>query len=140
MISFVDALFIAASSISDTGLTTVPIATQFNMFGEMVIFFLFILGGLGWYALKIFILSFFLHKAIKHRNLKQYETESGNSAYSESLGIMKVAVVTTFSMIVVFGLSYSLFFMFGNPIHNPLYEAVGGVSNPDLYGNYGRSL
>jgi Trk-type K+ transport system membrane component len=62
--SFVDALFISSSAFSDTGLTTVTIVEQFNIWGQLIIFFQILIGGIGWFTLKIFILSFLIRKSM----------------------------------------------------------------------------
>lgn len=46
-ISFVDALFVAATSLCVTGLTPLVMAEQWNYFGQAVILFLMQFGGLG---------------------------------------------------------------------------------------------
>ena len=46
-ISFVDALFVATTSLCVTGLTPVVMAEQWNYFGQIVILFLMQFGGLG---------------------------------------------------------------------------------------------
>jgi len=45
-ITFMDSLFVATSSVCVTGLTTVVIAEQFSVFGQVVIMFLIQIGGL----------------------------------------------------------------------------------------------
>lgn len=46
-ISFVDAMFVATTSLCVTGLTPVVMAEQWNYFGQLVILFLMQFGGLG---------------------------------------------------------------------------------------------
>lgn len=46
-ISFVDALFVATTSLCVTGLTPVVMAEQWNYFGQLIILFLMQFGGLG---------------------------------------------------------------------------------------------
>ena len=45
-ISFIDSLFVSTTSVCDTGLTTVVIADQFSLFGQVVIMCLIQIGGL----------------------------------------------------------------------------------------------
>ena len=45
-ITFIDSLFISTSSVCVTGLTTVIIAEQFSVFGQLVIMCLIQIGGL----------------------------------------------------------------------------------------------
>jgi trk system potassium uptake protein TrkH len=56
---FLDALFVASSAISTTGLSVVDIGTAYTTFGQVVIFLLFQIGGLGYmtfFALFVIIL------------------------------------------------------------------------------------
>lgn len=46
-LDYVDALFVSATSVCVTGLTTVNVAETFSAFGQVVILFLIQLGGLG---------------------------------------------------------------------------------------------
>lgn len=46
-VSFIDCLFIAVSATCVTGLSTIPIASHFNFFGQLVILLLIQIGGLG---------------------------------------------------------------------------------------------
>src|SRR5690606_31063894 len=46
-LSFVDALFMAASAVCITGLTVTDISTNFSVFGQSIIMILVQLGGLG---------------------------------------------------------------------------------------------
>lgn len=45
-ISFIDSLFVSTTSVCVTGLTTVVIAEQFSLFGQIVIMCLIQIGGL----------------------------------------------------------------------------------------------
>lgn len=55
--SFIDALFTAASAVTTTGLGVVDTGSHYSLFGQIVILFLFQIGGLG-YMLFIALVSF----------------------------------------------------------------------------------
>ena len=55
--SYVDCLFVAVSSVCVTGLTTVDIATNFTVFGRVVLALLIQVGGLGFASFALFLLS-----------------------------------------------------------------------------------
>ncbi len=55
-ISFIDNLFTAVSAISTTGLSTVDVATQYTLFGQMVILFLIQMGGFGYMTLSSYVM------------------------------------------------------------------------------------
>lgn len=66
-ITFIDALFIASSAFTVTGLSPVDIGAQFNLLGEVVILFLIQIGGLG--IVTVTMLAFvFLNKKVSLQN------------------------------------------------------------------------
>ncbi len=75
-ISFVDALFLAASSVCITGLATVNVAGTFTGFGQAVICLLIQVGGLGFVTIGMTVISLFGGKA----------GLSGKRLISETLG------------------------------------------------------
>lgn len=55
-ISFIDSLFVSTTSVCVTGLTTVVVAEQFSIFGQVVIMCLIQIGGLrinGFFSIVI---------------------------------------------------------------------------------------
>ncbi|HDE0723918.1 TPA: TrkH family potassium uptake protein, partial [Staphylococcus aureus] len=69
-ISFLDALFIASSAFTVTGLSPVDIGSQFNILGEIVILLLIQIGGLGIVTVTLLTLVFLNRKiSIKNRFL-----------------------------------------------------------------------
>ncbi|MCD8878106.1 TrkH family potassium uptake protein [Staphylococcus kloosii] len=66
-IGFIDALFIASSAFTVTGLSPTDIGTQFNVLGETVILLLIQIGGLGIVTVTMLTLIF-LNKKISIRN------------------------------------------------------------------------
>lgn len=55
-IAFLDGYFTAISAVSTTGLATIDIGSQYNLFGQMVILLLVQLGGIGYMTFSSFIL------------------------------------------------------------------------------------
>jgi trk system potassium uptake protein TrkH len=55
-IQFIDALFIATSAVSTTGLVTIDPASSFSFFGELVILVLLQIGGIGYLTVMTFLL------------------------------------------------------------------------------------
>lgn len=51
-VGFVDALFVSASAVSTTGLTTISLQDQFSYFGNIIILILFQIGGVGFMAMS----------------------------------------------------------------------------------------
>ncbi len=58
-INFIDALFVASSAFTVTGLSPVDVGTQFNIFGEIIILLLIQIGGLGIVTVAMLTLIFF---------------------------------------------------------------------------------
>ncbi len=88
--TFFDALFTAASAFSDTGLTITTTATQFTIFGKIIILFLIFTGGVGIIAIKIIILRLF-GKAIGLNEIIMFKNERGSSKLGESTDVFIAA-------------------------------------------------
>ncbi len=52
-VSFIDALFTSTSAVCVTGLATIDVGREFNLFGEIVLLSLIQIGGLGIMTLSI---------------------------------------------------------------------------------------
>lgn len=61
-LSYIDALFVAVSSICVTGLSTVNIGATFSAFGQVVLLFLIQMGGLGIVTFTTLVLIIFQRK------------------------------------------------------------------------------
>ena len=57
-ISFIDSLFVSTTSVCVTGLTTVVVAEQFTVFGQVVIMCLIQIGGLRINGIFSFIINY----------------------------------------------------------------------------------
>lgn len=57
-VPFLDSLFISTSAISTTGLVTISVADSFNFFGQLIVMFLFQIGGIGYMTLTTYYLLF----------------------------------------------------------------------------------
>lgn len=66
-ITFIDALFIASSAFTVTGLSPVDIGDQFNILGEVVILLLIQIGGLGIVTVTMLVFVF-LNKKVSLQN------------------------------------------------------------------------
>ncbi|MFA6419092.1 MAG: potassium transporter TrkG, partial [Candidatus Margulisiibacteriota bacterium] len=52
---FIDALFLATSGISTSGLTVVDIGSYYSFFGQLVLLSIFQIGGIGYMAFFVFL-------------------------------------------------------------------------------------
>lgn len=109
-VSFIDALFTAASAFSDTGLTTVVTAHTWNTLGQAIIAILIVLGGVGIFALKVYIINVIFKQPISllSRNILEKErsaTDSGNikKTIKISITILFISIIiSTFALMFVF--------------------------------------
>lgn len=154
---FIQALFIACSGFSDTGLTPVNIYQYLNPGGQVVLLILIEVGGIGVVALFYYVWNFFKKKddKIDVGQLYIMQAERGGSKLSESFHVIKVALIFILSTQVVFMFAYSLCFCFIPAYEQTFLEyldptktqhaAFQGISfNTDkllpMYHNYGNSL
>lgn len=116
-ISYYDALFVSATSVCVTGLTTVNIGTCFTTAGHVIILFLIQLGGLGFVTFSTIILLL-LGKRLTLRNRllirNAYNVDTMKGLGEITLGILK----TTFIFEGLGAIGYACVFI-------PLYGVKG---------------
>ena len=112
---FIDLLFIASSAFSDTGLSTIEVSIAFNWFGQAVISTLILIGGVGWFGIKLFILHFIIRKAINHKAINILNNERGYSRFGSTFDVIKVAIIVQIIAIIVFGFAMSITFYLSTP-------------------------
>lgn len=121
-VSFIDLFFLAISTVSVTGLTTVDINSVFNDRGIILLEVLFQIGGLG--IMMISTAFFILSK--KRITLKQRQLIMTDMNQPRLSGIVRL-IRTTFAIIVwfqvVFGAFFSIYFYFSG-YYNRWYEAI----------------
>lgn len=155
--NFVQALFIACSGFSDTGLTPVNIYQYLNAGGQVVLMILIEIGGIGVVALFYYVWNFFKKKEDKIDVGQLYimQAERGGSKLSQSFHVIKTALLFIFATQIVFMFAYAFCFCY-----IPTYEqqflpqldptltqnaAFQGISfNTDkllpTYHNFGQSM
>lgn len=134
-IDFIDALFTSASAFSDTGLSVFNSTFEtFNVFGQFIIFCLIIVGGLGLFTLKIFIISFFVKK-FSYRNYEVAHSEMEFKSQTSSVKMIRAAFFVTISLVLVFGFTLGIIFA-TSPATNP----TPGVSFNDPYQDWAKSF
>ncbi|ENY69328.1 Potassium uptake protein KtrB [Metamycoplasma auris 15026] len=91
-IKYIDALFIATSAFSDTGLTTLTPSSTFNEFGQFLIAISMVVGGIGIFTIKLYIFqSIFGLRSNLFSNMVS-QTERGSSTIFETRKMIKVAI------------------------------------------------
>lgn len=140
-VDFIDALFVSSSAFSDTGLSTVGISETFNWFGQLVTLILLNIGGVGWFTIKIFILTFILRKTTKYNDIADGASELGTMKRDETLGLIFSAVILSITASLLFGFIFSFIFLFtgvdgidnyGIALWTGIYHASTSVNNSGL--------
>lgn len=94
-ISFIDALFVATSSVCVTGLSTVNIGETFSPFGQVVLLFLIQFGGLGIVTFTTIVLCIFRRRiTLSDRMLIQsaYNLDTLSGLVRLTMRILKVTL------------------------------------------------
>lgn len=130
---FVDVLFTAVSAVCVTGLTTVDTATYWSPFGQAVIAFGIVVGGLGVMTLAS-ILSFAVsrHLGLTQRMLATQEYKTG--AMGQISTLLKAVIATSLTMqILLAAIFLPRFLALGldpvRAIWNALFMAISVFNN-----------
>lgn len=125
--TFIQALFIACSGFSDTGLTPVPIYLWLNEGGQVVLAILIEVGGIGVVALFYYIWNVFRKaEKIDVGQLFIMQAERGGPKVSDSFRVIKTALLFILSSQVVFMFMFALCFTF-IPAQIQTIPEVGGI-------------
>lgn len=100
-VTFVDALFTAASAFSDTGLTTVTTVETWTGFGQFIICLLILLGGIGIFALKVYIINIIFRRQISINSRGVLEKERGAKNSNEIKSTIKISITFIFITIII---------------------------------------
>ncbi|AJC49693.1 TrkH family potassium uptake protein [Mycoplasma flocculare] len=111
-ISFFTSLFTAVSAFSDTGLSLVDTATNFNVFGQSVIAILIILGGIGIFAVKFYIFNNLFGKKISILSREILKIERGSSKLNDLKGVIKTSINLFLILVLLSSLALTLHFYF----------------------------
>lgn len=115
--TFWNALFIACSAFSDTGLTCVNVSSFFNFFGQIIVFLLLWLGGIGVISLFFVIWNFFRkNDSVKLQQIILLQSERGTTKLNNTFKSVRFSVVFIIIVQTFFGLIYS-FWLCWMPIH-----------------------
>ena len=118
--SFIDALFVATSAISTTGLTVVDLGSFYSLFGQIVILVLIQIGGLGY---MIFVVTIVLQLGVKL-------SLGGKLVLEESMSSPPYEEVSRFSRVIIFitlifeflgAVVLSLYWMKEFPVKHAIY-------------------
>lgn len=133
-IDYLDALFVATSSVSVTGLSTVNVGETFSLFGQIVILLLIQIGGLGIVTFTTIVLCMF------HRRITLSERILIQNAYnldtlSNLVRLTSHVLKATFCLEGIGALGYSFVFVprFGpKGIWYSVFHAVSAFCNAGI--------
>lgn len=114
-ISFFESVFTAASAFSDTGLVLKPTYSSWNMVGQAIIAILILVGGLGYFTLKMFFISwiFKLNSNINQREL--VSIERGAKEVGKTTRVIVVSIFTMFVFMIISSIILTLYFYYVAP-------------------------
>lgn len=133
-LSFVDALFMATSAVSITGLATVDIAAQFTQFGHIVILILIQLGGLGIMTFTGFF-GYFFSGGFSYKNQLMYSEFLGQNKVASVINtLLKIIFVTLFfelvgAVFIFFSIDTTRFETYGDRMFFAVFHAVSAFCN-----------
>lgn len=128
--SFLDSLFTAFSSFSDTGLGMGATSQIFSTFGKLVMMFLIQVGGFG-----IMFFVFYIWKILEFVGKKNKITinqallaqaERGNTKIGNTPRMLTITSLCILSLQFVYAIFYSLWFMYV-----PAFQQITDVANPN---------
>ncbi|MBU4690861.1 potassium transporter TrkG [Mycoplasma zalophi] len=113
-----DALFIAASAFSDTGLSNINISEGFNEFGQAVIAIGILIGGFGFFTLKLYIFRILFGWMFKtktsHFKRDLIQVERGSTVVGDTQKVIKVSLTTLFVVLFSSIVFMTFYFYFSN--------------------------
>ena len=155
-ITYLDSLFTAASAFSDTGLITKPTFQTWTFFGQAIIAIMIFTGGIGWFAIKVYIFNILFGRPLSFMNQIALSKERGSSSVGVSKNLVKIAVSILLILVLIFSFVLTLYFYFNgnnnvvfpherNWHGNKFYNADGSPKflDPSTYhpkGNWGTSI
>jgi len=121
--SLSDALFIATSAISTTGLVVVDPGTYYTLFGQIVVIGIVQIGGLG-YMIFIALIGFLLHNDPSLNVRKLLQDSLAGTQLSQLKHFIKLTLIYTFALELVGGILLSFFWLPEYSISRALYYGV----------------
>lgn len=120
---FVDALFIATSGISTTGLTVVDIGSFYSLFGQVVLLIDFQIGGIGYMAFFVFITYILGQKLSLTRQIVAKESIAGASMW-DLLRFFRVVLIFTLFFEFIGAVILSFYWMSEFSIPRSIYLGI----------------
>lgn len=121
-IRFIDHLFTVVSAVSTTGLATIDVATQYTLFGQIVIMLLIQMGGLGYMTLSAYVML----KITGHcgnKNTKIFQTQF---SYPESMDLRSMlnSTVNYTFLFEILGIILLCPYFIWQGVDQPIWSAI----------------
>lgn len=139
--TYFDCLFVSVSSTCVTGLTTVDIATNFSVFGRIVVLLLIQLGGLGFATVALFILTMLGKKlSLSDLTLAQeaINFDMGNGIVDLVICVLKYAIsIEALGAVLLYFPYHNIYPSFWKALGMGIFHSVSAFNNAgfDLNGN-----
>ena len=128
--TYLDDLFTAASAFSDTGLVTKATFLTWTFFGQAVIAIMILVGGLGFFALKVYMFNIILGRPISFSTRSALSAERGSTTIGVTRNLIKVAVTVLLIIFALASVVLSIYFYFNGA--SPTSESIASVQNAGL--------
>jgi trk system potassium uptake protein TrkH len=126
---FIDALFIATSGISTTGLTPVDIGSYYTLFGQLVLLVIIQIGGLGYMVFILLVAYIIGYKPSFYTRVAFQESLAGTSMGDMRRMTKKIILFTVFFELfgaVILSIYWMQEFSFSQAIYLGIFHSVSG--------------
>ena len=121
--SFIDALFMATSGISTSGLTIVDIGSHYSLFGQIIMMLDFQIGGLGYMAFFVFAVYLLQGKISLNTHLVASESVAGTKP-GHNFEFFSKVIAFTFIFELLGGIILFLYWLPSHPFLHALYLGI----------------
>ena len=128
--SYLDDLFTAASAFSDTGLVTKATFLTWSFFGQAVIAIMIMVGGLGFFALKVYMFNIILGRPISFATRSALSAERGSTTVGVTRNLIRVTVTILFIIVAIASVVLSIYFYFFGA--DPLQDTINSAKKANL--------
>jgi len=120
---YIDALFVAVSAISTTGLSVVDIGSFYSLFGQVVILVLFQIGGLG-YMIFVVLVMYGLGIRLSLSGKIVLEESFSSHPYEEVFRFSKIVCIIAFFFELFGAAILSIYWMMEYPAKHAIYLGI----------------
>lgn len=140
VVFYTNSLFLAASAFSDTGLSVQNLEKNWNAFGQAVVATLILIGGFGFFAIKIYIFNFVLNQKFSTFSSSLIEAERGGLSVGSTKKTVTVSLSVLLIMVLLSSIILTFIFYFSEGLFNEKgYEKLFVAQKSPQY-NFSKSL